>query len=105
MYRPMTAIPVPDVVADEEVVERRQHRARLRATQMAMTAMCGTRLRATRRQSWCPGTARSRENANSIRDADVTDAVRQNSCATQQMKRMNVPQLWPIAATQLVGTM
>ena len=72
---------------------------------MAMTAMCGMRLRDTRRQSWWPGTARSRENANSIRDADVTDAVRQKNCATQQMKRMNVPQLWPIAVTQLDGTM
>ena len=59
----------------------------------------------TRRQSWCPGTARSRENANSIRDADVTDAVRQKNWATQQMKSRNVPQLWPIAATQLVGMM
>ena len=63
------------------------------------------RLGATRRQSWCPGTARSRENAKSIRDADVTDAVRQKSCATQQMKSRNVPQLWPMAATQLVGMM
>ena len=29
----------------------------------------------------------------------------QKNCATQQMKRMNVPQLWPMAATQLDGTM
>ena len=72
---------------------------------MAMTAMCGTRLLATRRQSWCPGTARSRENANSILDAEVTEAVRQKNCATQQMARMNVPQLCPMAATQLDGTM
>src|SRR5262245_31610612 len=33
------------------------------------------------------------------------DAVRQKNCATQQMKRMNVPQLWPIAVTQFDGTM
>ena len=74
-------------------------------TQIAMTALRGMRFAATWRQSWCPGTARSRENANIIRDADVTDAVRQNICATTQMKRMNVPQLWPIAATQPDGTM
>ncbi len=75
------------------------------ATMIAMTARLGTRLLETRRHSWCPGTARSRENANSIRDADVIDAVRQKNCATQQMKRMNVPQLCPIAVTQLDGTM
>ena len=74
-------------------------------TQIAMTALRGMRLLPTCRQSWCPGTARSRENANIIRDAEVTDAVRQNICATQQMKSRNVPQLWPIAATQLVGMM
>ena len=74
-------------------------------TQIAMTAKCGMRLRPTRRHIACPGTARSRENANSIRDADVTDAVRQNIWATQQMKSRNVPQLWPIAATQLEGMM
>src|SRR4030095_16674429 len=70
-----------------------------------MIAMCGTRFEDTRRQSWWPGTARSRENANSIREADVTDAMRQKSCATQQMNRMDVPQLSPIAVTQLDGTM
>src|SRR3954468_17232988 len=75
------------------------------ANTIAVTALLGTRLCDTWRQSWCPGTARSRENANSIRDADVTDAVRQKNCAAQQMKSRNVPQLWPIAATQLVGTM
>ena len=70
-----------------------------------MTDMCGMRLRATRRQSWWPGTARSRENANSILEADVTEAVKQKNWAMQQMKSRNVPQLWPIAATQLVGMM
>src|SRR6478735_5867126 len=45
------------------------------------------RLRLTFRQSPWPGSARSRENANIILDADVTEAVRQNICATQQMKR------------------
>ena len=48
--------------------------------------MRGTRFARDLRQSWWPGTARSRENANIIRDADVTDAVRQKNCATTQMK-------------------
>src|SRR3954454_21111219 len=74
-------------------------------TPIARTARYGTRFGAIRRHSRCPGTAPSRENANIIRDADVTDAVRQKNCAIQQMKSRNVPQLWPIAATQLVGTM
>src|ERR1044072_1126033 len=56
------------------------------STPIAQTANTGTRCGATRRQSWCPGTARSRENANIIREAEVTEAVRQNICATQQMK-------------------
>src|SRR5262245_1410492 len=53
---------------------------------IAQSAATGTRLGAILRQSVCPGTARSRENANIIREADVTDAVRQNICATQQTK-------------------
>ena len=68
-----------------------------------MTARYGTRLRFTRRQSRCPGTAPSRENANIIREADVIEAVRQKNCATQQMKRTNVAQLSPMLATQIAG--
>jgi hypothetical protein len=75
------------------------------AMTIATTARLGTRFCDTCRHSWCPGTARSRENANSIREAEVTDAVRQKNWAMQQMKSKNVPQLWPMAATQLVGTM
>ena len=52
---------------------------------MANTAYTGTRCLETRRQSWWPGTAPSRENANIIREADVVDAVRQKNCATTQM--------------------
>ena len=47
----------------------------------------GTRFFATRRQYWWPGTAPSRENANIMRDAEVTEAVTQKNCATTQMKR------------------
>src|SRR5919205_3187407 len=57
-----------------------------------------------RRHSRCPGTAPSRENANIIRDADVTEAVRQNSCATQQMKSSASAQFWLIDVCQMVIT-
>ena len=40
-----------------------------------------------------------------MREADVTEAVRQKNWATQQMNRRNVPQLSPMAETQLVGMM
>src|SRR4051794_13680646 len=55
-------------------------------TPIASTALYGMRLRLTDRQRRWPGRARSRENANIILDADVTDAVRQNIWAIQQMK-------------------
>ena len=55
----------------------------------------------TFRQSWWPGTAPSRENANIIRDADVTDAVRQKNCATQQMTSRNSAQFWLIDAVKM----
>ena len=41
--------------------------------------MTGTRLAATVRHSSQPGTALSRENANSMREAEVTDAVPQKN--------------------------
>src|SRR5918992_745260 len=69
-----------------------------------MTDHRGTRFGATRRQSWWPGTARSRENANIIRDADVTDAVTQKNCATTQMKRSASDQFWLIDSAQIQGT-
>ena len=47
------------------------------STAIAIAAMYGTRSRFSRRQSWCPGTARSRENAYIIRDADVIDDIPQ----------------------------
>src|SRR5436190_2725741 len=73
-------------------------------TPIAITAMYGTRLRAMRRHCCCPGTARSRENANIIRDADVTDAVRQNICAMQQMKSRISAQFWLIDVCQMLMT-
>ena len=57
--------------------------------------MCGTRLRDAA-PHWWPGTARSRENAKIIRDADVIDAVRQKNWAMTAMKSRTSAQLWPI---------
>jgi hypothetical protein len=58
-------------------------------TEIAITAFTGTRFAPTRRHSRDPGTARSREKANIIRDAEVTDAVPQNNCAPTAMSSMN----------------
>src|SRR5215470_4733741 len=74
------------------------------STPIASTAFAGTRLGLTFRQSRWPGTAPSRENANIMRDADVTDAVRQNNCATQQMNRRNSAQAVLIDVCQMLIT-
>src|SRR5215210_8180861 len=71
---------------------------------MAHTAFRGTRFVATLLQSWWPGTARSRENANIIREAEVTDAVTQKNCATTQMKSSASAQFWLIDSAQIHGT-
>ena len=71
------------------------------STPMAMTALTGTRLRATLRHSREPGTARSRENANIIRDADVTDAVPQKNCATTAMSSRNSAHALPSEVVQM----
>src|SRR5512134_3840301 len=73
-------------------------------SQIPNTDHTGTRCRETRRQSVCPGTARSRENANIIREADVTDAVTQKNCATTQMKSSSSAQFWLIEFAQIQGT-
>src|SRR5215210_757126 len=73
--------------------------------QIAITAMCGTRLRLMRRHNLWPGIAPSRENANIMREADVTDAVRQKNCATTQMKSSASAQFWLIDSDQIHGTM
>src|SRR5262245_21544916 len=71
---------------------------------IANTAYTGTRCFETRRQSWCPGTAPSREKANIIREADVVDAVRQKNCAITQMKSSASDQFWLIDVAQIHGT-
>src|SRR5436190_5667717 len=69
-----------------------------------ITENTGTRFRATLLQSWCPGTAPSREKANIIREADVIEAVTQKNCATTQMKSRNSAQRWPMDVAQIQGT-
>ena len=99
----MTAIAGSDRVADEVVPDGRDHQhageerdAEHRPRRHAVLA--------TRRQSWWPGTAPSREKANIIREAEVTDAVTQKNCATTQMKSRNSAQFWPIDSAQIQGT-
>ena len=57
------------------------------AIDTAMTALNGTRLGVSRRNSAQPGIPRSRENAYQVRDALVSPAAPQNSCPTVQMIR------------------
>src|SRR6185312_13360873 len=59
----------------------------------------------TRFHSWCPGTARSRENANIILDADVVEAIVQNVCAITAMNSRNSAHLSPIESRQMLCTM
>ncbi len=51
-----------------------------------------------------PGTARSRENAKIIRDADVIEAVTQKNWATTQMNSRNSAHCWLIDSVQMNGT-
>src|SRR5437588_12257399 len=76
------------------------------STQIAATVYTGTRSRRdTCLHSRCPGTAPSRENANIIREADVTDAVVQKHCATTAMKSRNSAHRRPIELSQIDVTM
>src|SRR5215475_9901074 len=55
------------------------------ATQPPMIALTGVRLRFTRDQSRWPGTARSRLNAQVIRDMLVTQLMPQKNCPMVEM--------------------
>src|SRR5437763_11706286 len=57
-----------------------------------------------RRHTWWPGTARSREKANIIRDADVTEAMVQKHCAIAAMKSRNSAHFLPIDVCQMYCT-
>src|SRR4029077_8102487 len=59
----------------------------------------------TRFHSWWPGTARSREKANIILDAEVVDAIVQKHCATTAMRIRNSAHLVPIESVQMLWTM
>src|SRR3954470_22282584 len=74
------------------------------STTIAMTALTGTRFFETLRQVLENGTARSRENANIIRDAAVTEATPQNSCATAAMSRIRIAQNLGRAVVQMKMT-
>src|SRR5436309_8924553 len=76
------------------------------STAIAITALTGTRcVRLTLRKNVRPpGTAPSRENANIIREAAVTDAVPQKNCATQTMNSVNSAQRVPSACCQMYCT-
>src|SRR5215210_4468898 len=101
----MTAIDVPTAYPTK-AFERVGTISRNARMQIAHTAYTGTRSRwETRRQSWCPGTARSREKANIIRDADVVDAIVQKICAITAIAINNSAPLLPIASCQMCWTM
>src|SRR3977135_1178566 len=53
----------------------------------------------------CPGIAPSRENANIMRDADVTDAVPQKNCATTAITSRNSAHFVLIDDCQMYVTM
>src|SRR5579864_9143006 len=72
---------------------------------MPQTAYTGTRFRLTRRHQWWPGIAPSRENANIIRDAEVTEAVPQKNCATTAMRSRNSAHFLLIDVSQMYVTM
>ncbi len=57
----------------------------------------------TCRHSRWPGTAPSRENAKSIRDAEVSDAVTQKNCATTPMKS-SISAQFCSSSSQIHGT-
>src|SRR6476469_9409730 len=59
----------------------------------------------TRFHSWWPGTARSREKANIILEAEVVDAIVQKHCATTATKMRNSTHLVPIESRQMLWTM
>src|SRR6476619_3467887 len=59
----------------------------------------------TRFHDWWSGTARSRENANIILEADVVDAIVQKHCATTATKIRNSAHLVPIESVQMLWTM
>src|SRR6266480_2898888 len=57
-------------------------------TAVTITPLAGTLFELILAHSWWPGTARSRLNANNMRDALVWHAVVQKNCPAVEMNRM-----------------
>src|SRR4051794_38359958 len=72
---------------------------------IAPTEYTGSRLAFTCFHQRWPGIAPSRENANIIREADVTDAVPQKNCATHAITSRNSAHLRLIDVSQMYVTM
>src|SRR5690606_41674522 len=96
----MTAIEVPTAYPRTPLTSVGSISAQA-STQIAVTALTGARLAATLRHTLWNGTARSRENANIMREEAVTDAVPQNSCAITAMSSRNCAQVSPSASVQM----
>src|SRR6478609_5812392 len=73
-------------------------------TAAQMTALAGVRLEFTFDQIREPGTARSRLNANIIREVDVRHAVAQKSCALAEMKSSVPAQFAPREVSNTYAT-
>ena len=69
----------------------------------AIAALVGLRLRSSFAHRPCPGTARSRENANSMRDAAVMHDIPQKYWPTQEMTRIVFAQLSGSAVRSTTG--
>ena len=89
MYRPITEIEVTarNATGVPRWLGKYAGIVMMRAnTQTKSTAQVGVRFLPSRRHRLCPGTAPSRENANVIREALVTQAMPQNSCPTVEIR-------------------
>src|SRR5581483_10729095 len=103
-YRPITAIDVPTAYPTIGFFSVGIINAHDRK-QIAQIEFTGTRSPFdTLRQSWCPGMARSRENANIMREAEVTDAMPQKNWATQAIRSRNSAHFVPMAFCQMYCT-
>src|SRR5436190_22873243 len=70
-------------------------------TAISMTPLAGTRVADSADHRLDPGTAPSRLNANSIREADVMQEVAQNSCPAAEMNRTNDAQFLSMALRKM----
>src|SRR4051794_22466892 len=73
--------------------------------QMHHTALTGCRAPPSLRHCLWNGVAPSRENANSMREADVTEAMPQKSWATTAITSMSSAHFVDVAVIQMYSTM